>query len=109
LNPYADGSIGGWASSQIVVASNLFGNAADNNDWTIGLSPQNDQSAEGIEDAIVGNNRFVRGIKTSTDVIFGGRRLTTRGNTVVGGGALLQGVGHDSALPAAWKCPYYNQ
>jgi len=115
LNPYADGFIndnsgeGGWASSQIVVADNLFGNAADNNDWTIGLSPQNGEYAEGVEDAIVENNRFVHGIKTSTDVIFGGRRLTTRGNTVVGGGALLQGVGHDGALPDDWKGPYYNQ
>ncbi|HJW11731.1 MAG TPA: hypothetical protein VJ598_08090 [Albitalea sp.] len=114
LNAYADGfindtsGVGGWASSQIVIANNLFGNAADNNAWTVAISPQNDQYAEGVENVLVENNRFVRGTNTSTDLVLGGRNLTYRGNTVVGGTSISEGVGHTGALPASWLGPYYS-
>lgn len=115
LQPYADGLIhdlsgaGSWATSQVVIANNTLGNAADNNDWTVAISPQNDQYAEGIENVIVENNRFVRGKKTSTDLVLGGRSITVRGNTVNTGAKLTTGVGHTGALPAAWVGPNYLQ
>lgn len=115
LNPYADGFIhdlsgtGGWATSQVVIANNNLGNAADNNDWTVAISPQNDQYAEGIESVVVENNRFVRGKKTSTDLVLGGRGITVRGNVVNTGAKLLTGIGHTGALPAAWVGPNYLQ
>ncbi|MBX3621809.1 MAG: PKD domain-containing protein [Rhizobacter sp.] len=111
LKAYADGFIhdlsgtGGWATDQVVIANNIFGSTADNNAWTVAVSPQNDQYAEGIEDVIVENNRFVRGKNTSADLTIGGRRITSRGNTVAGGGRLIERNGHDSALPAEWKGP----
>ena len=54
---------GEWAARQIVIANNLFGDATDNNSWTVAIRPQNDRenSGEGIEDVIIENNRFVRG------------------------------------------------
>jgi hypothetical protein len=114
LNPYGDSSIndltgvGGWASSQVVIANNLFGNAADNNAWTVGIEPQNNQYAEGVEDVILENNRFARGSRTSTDLTLGGRRLTYRGNTAVGGGPITEGIGFDGPLPPEWKGPYFT-
>jgi len=114
LNAYADGLIndtsgtGGWASSQVVIANNLFGNAADNNAWTVAISPQNDQYAEGVENVIVENNRFVRSTSTSTDLVLGGRRLTYRGNAASTGSAISEGVGHTGALPQSWRGPYYD-
>ncbi|HJV95396.1 MAG TPA: hypothetical protein VJ608_05135 [Albitalea sp.] len=115
LNAYADGlindtsGVGGWASNQVVINNNLFGNAADNNDWTVAVSPQNDQYAEGVQNVLVVNNRFVRGIKTSTDIIFGGRNLTYRGNSLTSGAAVAEGVAHTSALPSTWLGPYYSK
>lgn len=115
LSSYADGfinppdGVSGWASSQIVVTQNLFGNAADNNQWIVAVSPQNDEYAEGLEDVIIAANRFVRGPNAVQDLTLGGRRLTYRGNTVVGGGTLSEGIGHAGALPAAWNGPYYSQ
>jgi hypothetical protein len=114
LLPYADSFIGptdgvsGWASSQIVVANNLIGNAADNNPWTAAICPQNDQYAEGIKDVMIENNRFVKGVGTQTNLVLGGSNLTYRGNTVTNGSALSQSIGHTGALPAAWKGPYYD-
>ena len=114
LNAYSDGLIndtsgqGGWASSQIVVANNLFGNAADNNAWTVAISPQNDQYAEGVENVVFENNRHVRGGNTSTDLVLGGRKLTYRGNSIVSGASFAEGVGHTGALPSTWQGPYYS-
>ncbi|MBX3621807.1 MAG: hypothetical protein KF891_17690 [Rhizobacter sp.] len=113
LNAYSDGFIhdlsgtGGWATDEVVIANNTLGNASDNNQWTVAVSPQNDQYAEGNENILVENNRFVRGRSTVTDLVMGGRNITSRGNSVSTGSALSTGIGHDSALPAAWKGPYY--
>lgn len=114
LNAYSDSLIGGpsgtgWASGQIVISSNLIGNANDNNSWTAAICPQNDQAAEGIENTIVEANTFVRGRGTSTDFVMGGRNITYRGNKTGSGGAISTGVGHTGALPAAWNGPYFGQ
>jgi hypothetical protein len=114
LLPYADSFIGptdgvsGWVSSQIVVANNLLGNSADNNAWTVAICPQNDQFAEGVQEVLVENNRFIKGGGTQTNLILGGRNLTYRGNTVTDGSVLTQGTGHTAALPTGWNGPYYN-
>ena len=99
---------GAWASTQVVVANNLIGDATDNNQWTVSLSPENDVTAEGLQDVIAENNRFVRGANTTYDLVLAGRRLTYRGNTRVDGAAMgvYQG-GHAEALPASWSGPYF--
>jgi len=113
LEPYADSRIngysgeGGWASNQVVVANNLIGNAADPNAWSVAIAPQNDQYTEGIENVLVENNRFVQGLYTSTDLVGGGRNLTSRGNTVTNGRNLTTAMGHDDALPPDWRGPYF--
>jgi hypothetical protein len=114
LNPYTDGAIndtsgrGGWASSQIVIANNLFGNAADNNAWTVGIEPQNNTVEEGIENVVLENNRFIRGKSTVTDLVLAGRLITYRKNTVVSSGTLS--VGTDSGvLPTGWYGPFFAQ
>jgi hypothetical protein len=113
LSPYADNMIStsdgsvGWASSLNVIANNLIGNANDNNQWTAAICPQNDQRAEGIENTIVENNKYVRGRNTVTDLVLGGRKLTYRGNTS-SGSAISEGTGHTGALSSAWQGPYYT-
>src|SRR5690606_31006277 len=81
LTPYTDfyPEALNWASRYIVVADNLFGHEDDNNGWTVAICPQNGQSAEGIEDVIVENNRFVHR-ENITNLVRSGRRLTVRGN-----------------------------
>jgi len=114
LTPYNDSeavSGGGWASKFNVVANNEFSSAADNNGWTMMVSPENDQSAEGIEDVIVENNRYVRHSTTAqTDLLITGRRGTYRGNARTDGGAMAYSFDqHGAALPTAWKGPYFAQ
>lgn len=115
FNAYADGAIndtsgrGGWKSSKIVIANNLFGNAADNNTWTVILGPQNNTVGEGLEDIIVENNTFIRNKNTSTDLIVEARRVTVRGNTVQGGAKLVVGTDPNSEVPAEWSGPNYIQ
>jgi hypothetical protein len=104
---------GTWASSQIVLANNLFGDPQDNNAWTVAIRPQNAgaDSGEGIEDVILENNRFVRGLATNTDLLLVGRRLETRGNTRADGGSLAITADNTPypSLPADWRGPYTLQ
>lgn len=112
LLPYADNyatTMGKWASSQIVVANNLFSDPNDNNSWTAAICAQNADYAEGHEDVIVENNRFYRGSRTNTEMVIVGRRMTTRGNARMDGGAL--NINNAStgtwAVPAEWQGPYW--
>ena len=114
LNAYADGSIndtsgsGGWASSQIVIANNVFGSSTDNNAWTVVVAPQNATVAEGLENVVVENNRFVHGPNTYDDLVVAGRKITYRKNTTASGSTLI--VGSDNGvLPSAWTGPNYSQ
>jgi hypothetical protein len=115
LNPYADSSLndstgrGGWASNLIVISNNVFGSTEDNNAWTIAIAPQNETVAEGIEDAIVENNKFARGPKTTTDAVVLGRRLTGRGNATLDGRSMNVGTEPNDELPPEWIGPYYEQ
>jgi hypothetical protein len=114
LNAYADGSIndtsgrGGWASSQVVIGDNTFGNAADNNVWTVAIAPQNDTVEEGIENVVLENNRFVRGKSTMNDLVFAGRKITYRKNATSTGASLVTG-NDNGVLPSAWTGPNFNQ
>jgi hypothetical protein len=112
LLAYADNyatTMGKWATSQVVIANNLFGDPNDNNSWTTATAPQNGTEQEGLEDVIAENNRFYRGSKTNTEMVMVGRRMTTRGNARVDGGAL--NINNASTLsfnlPADWQGPYW--
>ena len=112
LLPYADNyatTMGRWASSQIVIANNLFSDSNDNNSFTSGAAPQNTLEAEGIEDVIAENNRFHRGPNTNTEMYFVGRRMTARGNARVDGGPLSISARSTVTynLPADWLGPYW--
>lgn len=98
-----------WASRYGIVADNAFGSTAGNNAWTVAIAPQNAESAEGIEDVLVIDNRFVRGPNTSVDLILTGRRVTYRGNALaIGEAAVVERNAHGESLPAEWKGPYYD-
>jgi hypothetical protein len=97
-----------WASTQIVVANNRLGRMDDNNSWTSQIAPQNLQSAEGIEDLIVENNRFSRGPRTNTDAVLLGRRITTRRNVRTDGSPVNINSGPANyALPPEWQGPVF--
>ncbi|MFP8833719.1 PKD domain-containing protein [Hydrogenophaga sp. XSHU_21] len=102
-----------WASRQIVIANNRLGDAADNNSFTGGASPQNNgpNSREGLEDVVLENNVFHRGPNTNTEFILMGRRMTSRGNTRADGGLpnINQYQNSYQLLPAEWVGPFYYQ
>lgn len=100
---------GSWASRQIVVANNLLGDAASNNSFIGGASPENTLEAQGLEDVILENNRFIRGPNTNTEFILMGRRMSNRGNVRVDGGAVnINQFDNQYNVPAVWNGPYYN-
>lgn len=99
-----------WATSQVVIYKNLFSDASDNNAFSVVLGPQNDTSAEPLEDVIVEENTFSRGSSWVSDLQLAGRRMTYIGNTVSGGGAAaVDAPGlHAAGLPEGWEGPYFD-
>lgn len=83
-------------------------------DWGMALAPQNVNSAapkggEGVEDGIIENNEF--GFNFDSEMALGGRRLTTRGNTMdagIGGTATTTTGAHAGGIPPGWEGPYYT-
>lgn len=104
------GSGAAWATSKVVVYRNLFSDATDNNAFAAVFGPQNDGSAEPLEDVIVEENVFARGPAWVSDLQLAGRRMTYINNTLVGGGAAaVDAPGlHAVGLPAGWQGPYDN-
>lgn len=100
---------GSWSSRYGVVQNNQFGSPSCQYPWLTAFTPENglDQGQEGVEDFLVLNNTFTRSLQGQLDVVVGGRRISAIGNTVVGGTFTMQ-TGHDEALPAEWKGPYYT-
>lgn len=102
-----------WRASQIVIADNIMSDPQDNNYQTLTVRPQNagENSGEGIEDVVIENNRFHRGPNTNADIILVGRRMTSRGNTRMSGGAPaihVEGISSSYPhLPAEWRGPYF--
>jgi hypothetical protein len=100
---------GAWASSQVVISYNIMGDSTDNNGWTNALRPQSERYTEGIEDVILENNRYARGARTNTDILVVGRRISTRGNVRIDGGAM--NISTDASntylLTADWRGPYW--
>ena len=76
--------------------------------WTVAICPQNDSVAEGISNFVIQSNTFVRNPYTMQDLTLAGKSLTYRNNSIKFGGTFWEGVGHDNALPADWKGPYYS-
>jgi hypothetical protein len=109
--PYADQvtqSGSDWASRYVVIANNQLGDQHDNNQYLGGAGPQNTVSGEGVEDVLLENNTFLRGPRHVLDFMFAGRRMTSRGNSVVGGGAVkisASDMAPNAALSAEWKGP----
>ena len=96
------------ATSKVVIAYNHLGDSAYNGSWISQVSPQNTLETEGIEDVLIVGNAFERGPYTSSDMQLRGRRMTWRGNTVVGGGSVniaRSGSTYPSGLDA-WDGPY---
>lgn len=95
-------------SSQIVIADNQFGSPNSNINWLSVTSPQNGESAEGIEDVIFEDNTFAYGSNHFRDITWAGRRMSARGNrNLNSGGPASVGIGHTEALPNDWRGPYY--
>lgn len=99
-----------WASRYVVVQNNKFGSTGCPYYWVVALCPQNDGSAEGVEDFLVIGNEFVRNTAmegSQVDLILGGRRLTQYSNTG-STGTFNTSTGHTGSLPAEWLGPYYT-
>lgn len=115
LQPYSDNwfdTRGRWITSQVVIADNLMGDKDNNGFFTAGVAPQNREPStrEGIEDIIIERNRFIRGPYTNTEMENNGRRITTRGNVRLDGGAPNLSISQPSpALPPEWYGPFYRQ
>lgn len=102
------------ATSQVVMANNIFGSASNPNSWTLAIRPENTESPQGIEDFIVENNMFVPSPGTNTDILLVGRRMVERGNVRSNGSGLLSNTGGTSTgnctgypLPGSWCGPYF--
>lgn len=104
------------ASRYVVIVDNIIGSTTFQGSWTMGVGPQNADpgTIEKIEDIILERNTFVRGPYTSQDFHMLGGRVTTRGNVVSGGGALLYDMvtasefgGDPGNYP--WCGPYFGQ
>lgn len=115
LLPYADdwsATMGRWATSQLIIADNQFGDPANNGYFTAGVAPQNRApgTAEGIEDVLIERNRFIRGPYTNTEMENFGRRITTRDNSRLDGQPPNLSVGQPSpSLPPEWHGPFFRQ
>jgi PKD repeat protein len=103
-----------WVSERIVIADcELGGNGALAN-WTVAVCPQNSQNGsagfEPMADVVIENNRFHHPsgwAGANKDIAWRGKRLTSRGNSVVSGsGAFAIGLGHSQT--AEWDGPYFD-
>jgi hypothetical protein len=115
-NSVAGGSID-WMTNKVVLANNIFG-GGDNGaiaNWTVAICPQNDTyglaGAEPIQDVILENNNFIHAAgwsgRGNADIAWGGRRITSRANSVTqGSGSLSVGKGHSQV--AAYDGPYFT-
>jgi hypothetical protein len=97
----------GRASAFVQISHNEFGSAQDNNAWTVAIMPQNSQSAEGIQDVRVENNRFIHGVNNPTDLNFSARRVSYSGDTFGAAPASVAFGGHGESLSADWLGPYW--
>jgi hypothetical protein len=106
-----------WMTSKVVFANNYFGggnNGAAIANWTVAICPQNDSTglagSEPLGDIILENNKFIHSQSwggSNMDIAWGGRRLTSRNNSVVqGSGSFVVGKGH--AQVAAYDGPYFT-
>lgn len=95
------------ATRWVVVTDNTFGDGTTQvNPWSVAVDPQNNISAEGLQDVITENNFFDHDYQA--EFVFGGRRLIERGNTSIGtfNFTTSQNVG---ALPPEWDGPYFTR
>jgi len=101
------------ATSQVIMSNNVIGSTTYPGSFLSGFSPQNADTGtvEGLEDCIAENNVYIRGAYSSKELDIRGRRITARGNTLLGGGTpSISRSGHtyDSRL-SSWDGPYFLQ
>ncbi len=115
LSPYSDAysvTEGRWATSQLIVANNLFGDANNNGQFIAGVGSQNRDvgTTEGNEDVIIENNRFTRGPHGVAEMENTARRLTTRGNVRTDGGPIALSIAPQApSLPDEWYGPFFQE
>ncbi len=106
-----------WTTSKVVIANTYFGGGDNGSaiaNWTVTPCPQNDgygaQGIEPLEDVILEGNMFIHQTGWASfnkDIAWGGRRITSRNNSVVqGSGALSVGGGH-TQVPS-YDGPYFT-
>jgi PKD repeat protein len=98
-------------TSYVTVANNQLGSAESNIQWLAASAPQNNQSAEGLENVIWEDNEFRYGTNyADMDIYWVGRNMTERGNrNVTGNRAVNVGtnISGATALPPDWIGPYF--
>lgn len=110
LNPVGDtlkSSPSLWATDYLVVQHNRFGSARCPYAWITAIAPENSTSAEGISNVVNYKNRYYRSAEGQVDVVVGGKNITCIENSTQGD-QFVTTVGHDEALPAEWKGPYFT-
>jgi hypothetical protein len=99
------------ATSQVVMSNNIIGSSTYPGSFLSGMGPQNadPSTVEGLEDCIAENNVYVRGPYTSSELQVRGKRMSSRGNTVQGGGAarVANIVANFNAAMNDWNGPYF--
>lgn len=98
-----------FRSADIVIADNELGSDRANINWLAVTSPQNGESAEGIERVIWEDNEFRYGSNYVSDITWAGRNMIGRGNrNITANRNASYGVGHADSLPADWRGPYMS-
>lgn len=109
LQPLVPGGSTRQRTSQVQIADNRFGSSASNVNWLATSGPQNNESAEGIEQLIWEDNRFWFGSNYARDLTWAGRNITERGNwNQTSNRAATSGVAGERSLPGDWNGPYYT-
>lgn len=76
-----------YASEFFVEADNIMGHTSSTNSWTADCCPENFDATtvEGLSDIIYERNIHIRSGTVNTDFLYGGRRITMRGNSIPSG------------------------
>jgi hypothetical protein len=93
------------ASAYNVVSENKVGDTGQVNSWAVAVAPAGEGTTQGVKDCIVEDNYFAYNF--GSEVVLGGLRLTSRGNTGVGT-VNEDTSGHAADIPGGWDGPYYT-
>jgi len=109
LSSFTGGTLPSSRSSYVQITDNKIGSTESNINWLAASSPQNGESAEGLEYVIWEDNDFAYGTNYATDIAWAGRNMIGRGNrNITANRGATYAVGHTEALPSDWRGPYYS-